>query len=77
MMKPPGFVIRISSGKPKGDIKPWFNQKEKLYSKVMDLKQSCTAEERVVAVVGDWGWFYRVNEVAEHPPMGPNKNCAE
>ena len=41
----------------------------------MDLKESCTAEERVVAVVGDWGWFYRVNEVAEHPPMGPNKNC--
>merc|ERR1712038_902579 len=32
------------------------------------LEESCTAEERVVAVVGDWGWFYRVNEVAEHPP---------
>ena len=39
----------------------------------MDLKESCTTEERVVAVVGDGSWFYWVDEVAVHPPGDPER----
>ena len=40
----------------------------------MDLEESCTAEERVIAVVGDRGRFVWVNEVAVHLPVRPERN---
>ena len=39
----------------------------------MDLKESCTTEERIIAVVGDGGRFVWIDEVAEHPPVCPER----
>ena len=40
----------------------------------IDLKESCTTEEGIIAVVGDGGWFCRVNEVAVHSPVAGQKD---
>ena len=54
-----------------------FQTALKKYFGGMDLKESCTTEKCVVAVVGDGSWFYWVNEVAVHPPGGQESlgNC--